>query len=207
MPISRASGCPTGMLRMADSERPSRRKLQVANARPEDSGRGLAHLPRALMAALGIDRRRRDRDRRQAHPPRRARSVPIPRTRGSSCSGSTGCSAPMPASARAISSRCARPNSKPATRVVFAPAQQNLRLQGSAKALKRTFFGRPLCAGDIVATAGQQRVDGHAARRPAACCNAPAYALQEIRLAVVSTSAQGHRPHRREYRDRAAPRI
>ena len=38
---------------MADEEaQPSR--LQVANARPEDSGRGLAHLPRALMARLGI---------------------------------------------------------------------------------------------------------------------------------------------------------
>ena len=38
---------------MADGEAPIQ-KLQVANARPEDSGRGLAHVPRALMAALGI---------------------------------------------------------------------------------------------------------------------------------------------------------
>ena len=38
---------------MADSEIPTR-KILVANARPEDSGRGLAHLPRALMATLGI---------------------------------------------------------------------------------------------------------------------------------------------------------
>ena len=37
--------------------------------------------------------------------------------------------------------------------------------------------------------------------------NAPAYALQEIRLAVVSTTPQGHRPHRRRYRGRAARRI
>lgn len=29
-------------------------KLQVANARPEDSGHGIAHLPRAFMAASGI---------------------------------------------------------------------------------------------------------------------------------------------------------
>ncbi|KAK0330466.1 hypothetical protein LTR94_032742, partial [Friedmanniomyces endolithicus] len=29
-------------------------KLQVANARPEDSGRGIAHLPRSVMAALGL---------------------------------------------------------------------------------------------------------------------------------------------------------
>ncbi|MHA0111334.1 hypothetical protein ACXYUI_30090, partial [Klebsiella pneumoniae] len=38
---------------MADVETPIR-KLQVANARPEDSGRGLAHVPRALLAALGL---------------------------------------------------------------------------------------------------------------------------------------------------------
>src|SRR6187551_2397718 len=38
---------------MADSETPAR-KLQVANSRPEDSGRGLAHLPRSLMGALGL---------------------------------------------------------------------------------------------------------------------------------------------------------
>ena len=32
--------------------------------------------------------------------------------------------------------------SKPATRVVFAPAQQNLRLQGSTNALKRSVASR-----------------------------------------------------------------
>ena len=73
---------------------------------------------------------------------------------------------------------------------MFAPAQQNLRLQGSANALKRTFFGRPLCQGDVVATAGQQRVDNMPPERPA-ILRAPAYALQEIRLAVVSTSPKG----------------
>ena len=36
---------------MADADIPQR-KIQVANSRPEDSGRGLAHLPRSLMAAL-----------------------------------------------------------------------------------------------------------------------------------------------------------
>src|SRR3546814_1614757 len=54
--------------------------------------------------------------------------------------------------------------SKPATRVVFAPAQQNLRLQGSSQALKRVFVGRPLCQGDVVATAGQQRGDDRLVR-------------------------------------------
>ena len=38
---------------MADQEKPEIR-VQVANARPEDSGRGIAHLPRAMMAQLGL---------------------------------------------------------------------------------------------------------------------------------------------------------
>ncbi len=38
---------------MADEETQGRR-LQVANARPDDSGRGLARLSRASMQALGL---------------------------------------------------------------------------------------------------------------------------------------------------------
>ena len=39
--------------------------------------------------------------------------------------------------------------SRPATRVVFAPAQREMRLQGPAQALKRNFFRKPLVAGDL----------------------------------------------------------
>src|SRR4028119_1188107 len=39
---------------MADIER-SPRRLQVANMRPEDSGRGLARVPRATLQALGLN--------------------------------------------------------------------------------------------------------------------------------------------------------
>src|ERR1044072_7076573 len=38
---------------MADVEIKSR-KLQVATMRPDDSGRGIARLPRAIMAELGL---------------------------------------------------------------------------------------------------------------------------------------------------------
>jgi transitional endoplasmic reticulum ATPase len=38
---------------MADEEQTPRR-LQVANMRPDDSGRGIARLPRAMMAELGV---------------------------------------------------------------------------------------------------------------------------------------------------------
>src|SRR3546814_18049572 len=83
--------------------------------------------------------------------------------------------------------------SKPATRVVFAPAQQNLRLQGSSQALKRVFVGRPLCQGDVVATAGQQRVD-NIPPNVAQYLRAPAYALPEIPLSVVQTAPKGAVP-------------
>src|SRR3546814_1139270 len=79
-----------------------------------------------------------------------------------------------------------RVETRPAARVVFAPAQENLRLQGSANALKRSFFGRPLVAGDTVATAGQQRLpSGDMPPQLRQMLNAPAYALAEVRLLVV----------------------
>src|SRR3546814_8403392 len=39
---------------VCSSDLPPVHKLQVANARPEDSGRGIAHLTRALMAQLAL---------------------------------------------------------------------------------------------------------------------------------------------------------
>ena len=77
---------------------------------------------------------------------------------------------------------------KPATKVVFAPAQPNVRLQGSAEALKRTFAGRPLVEGDTVATAGHQRDNADMPDHIRQLLNAPAFALQELRLVVVSAA-------------------
>src|SRR3546814_13369032 len=51
---------------------------------------------------------------------------------------------------------------------------------------------KPVTAGDIVATTGQQRVDrGDIPPELRQMLNAPAYALQEIRLTVVSTTPKG----------------
>jgi len=82
-----------------------------------------------------------------------------------------------------------RAQSKPATRVTLAPAQQNLRLQGSAGALKRSFGGRPLTQGDVVSTVGQAQSDLPPELRR--MLNAPAFALQEVRLNVVGTTPKG----------------
>jgi transitional endoplasmic reticulum ATPase len=175
---------------MADSEVQTRR-VQVANARPEDSGRGLARIPRAIMSALGLQEGdvveivgKRATPARAVLPYTEDEGIEIMRLDGLQ-RANAGVGSGDFVELRKVESR-------PATRVVFAPAQQNLRLQGSTAALKRTFYGRPLTAGDVVATAGQQRVQQEGMppqlRQMLA---APAYALQEIRLVVVSSTPKG----------------
>ncbi|MBB3348098.1 CDC48 family AAA ATPase [Sphingomonas sp. BK069] len=173
---------------MADAE-PRVIKLQVANARPEDSGRGIAHLPRSVLSALGLT----DGDvvevvGKKTTP---ARAVgPYAEDEGLEIIRIDGLQRANAGVGSGDFVEVRRVESKAATRVVFAPAQQNLRLQGSTTALKRTFFGRPLCAGDVVATAGHQRVSNMPPGMER-YINAPAYALQEIRLSVVSASPKG----------------
>src|SRR3569833_583183 len=173
---------------MADGEAPTR-KLQVANARPEDSGRGLAHIPRAMMAALGLTEG--DVIEIVGKETTVARAVaPYAEDEGLEIIRIDGLQRANAGAGSGDFVEIRRAESKPATRVVFAPAQQNLRLQGSSNALKRTFLGRPLTQGDVVATAGHQRVQD----MPAGVrqfMNAPAYALQEIRLAVIGTTPRG----------------
>ncbi|WP_174296912.1 CDC48 family AAA ATPase [Sphingomonas bacterium] len=168
------------------------RKLQVANARPEDSGRGLAHVPRTTMQTLGIT----EGDvieivGGKSTTPARA-VLPYQEDEGLEIIRLDGLQRANAGVGSGDYVEVRRAESKPATRVVFAPAQQNLRLQGSTQALKRTFLGRPFCQGDIVATAGQHRV-GPQDMPPNVrqMLNAPAYALQEVRLLVVSASPKG----------------
>jgi transitional endoplasmic reticulum ATPase len=173
---------------MADVEAPVR-KLQVANARAEDSGRGLAHVPRSMLAALGIGEGDVIEIVGKSTTPARA-VAPYAEDEGLEIIRIDGLQRANAGVGSGDFVAVRKVESKAATRVVFAPAQQNLRLQGSSNALKRTFFGRPLCQGDVVATAGQQRVDN----MPPGVQNmlrAPAYALQEIRLAVISTVPKG----------------
>ena len=173
---------------MADDDREPR-KIQVANSRSEDSGRGLAHLPRALMASLGVGEGDVVEIVGKQNTPARAVG-PYSEDEGLDIIRIDGLQRANAGVGSGDFVEVRRAESKPATRVVFAPAQQNLRLQGSANALKRTFFGRPFCQGDIVATAGQQRMD-NMPQGVRQFMNAPAYALQEIRLAVVSASPKG----------------
>ncbi|QPQ54699.1 CDC48 family AAA ATPase [Allosphingosinicella flava] len=175
---------------MADEELPPNR-LQVATMRPDDSGRGLARLPRTMMTALGLGEGdvielvgKRSTPARAIGPYSDDEGLDIIRLDGLQRANAEIGAGDFVGIRKA--------ESKPAQRVVFAPAQKNLRLQGSANALKRSFGMRPVTAGDIVATTGQQQVPrGDLPPELRQMLNAPAYALQEIRLTVVSTMPKG----------------
>lgn len=172
---------------MADDESRTRR-LQVANARPEDSGRGLAHIPRSLMGALGITEGDVIEIVGKRSTPARA-VLPYSEDEGLELLRIDGLQRANAGVGSGDFVEVRRADSKQATRVVFGPAQANLRLRGTGEALKRTFFTRPLTAGDTIATVGHQRAD--VPPNVQQFVRAPAYALQEIRLTVLSTVPRG----------------
>ena len=167
------------------------RKLQVANARPDDSGRGLARMSRATLNALGLAEGDVIEIVGKRSTPARA-VLPYSEDEGLEILRLDGLQRANAGIGSGDFVEVRRAESKPAQRVVFAPAQENLRLQGSGEALKRSFGMRPLMAGDIVATAGQQRIDqSNMPPQLRQMLNAPAFALQEIRLVVVATTPKG----------------
>ena len=81
--------------------------------------------------------------------------------------------------------------SKPATAWCSRPPSPISGCKGSAEALKRTFATRPLTEGDTVSTTGHQRINADMPDHIRQLLNAPAFALQELRLVVVSTAPAG----------------
>ena len=171
-------------------DRVTSRRLQVASLPPADSGRGFARLPDKLMDDLGLNEGdvieivgKRSTAARAIRPYGEDEGIDIIRLDGlQRANAGVG-------SGDFVEVRKAE--SKPATRVVFAPAQPNVRLQGSADALKRTFAGRPLVEGDTVATAGHQRINADMPEHIRQLLNAPAFALQELRLVVAAAAPKG----------------
>jgi transitional endoplasmic reticulum ATPase len=166
------------------------RRVQVASLPPADSGRGFARLPDRLMDDLGLNEGdvieivgKRSTAARAIRPYGEDEGIDIIRLDGLQRANAGVGSGDFVQVSKA--------ESKPATRVVFAPAQPNVRLQGSAEALKRTFAGRPLVEGDTVATAGHQRINADMPEHIRQLLNAPAFALQELRLVVVSSTPKG----------------
>jgi transitional endoplasmic reticulum ATPase len=184
----KGGGDKKGLL-MADVETVARR-LQVANLAPTDTGRGVARLPVKLMTELGLAEGdvisiagKRLTAARAIRPYSDDEGLDIIRLDGLQRSNAGVGSGDFV--------EVKKVKSKPATRVVFAPAQNNIRLQGSSEALKRSFFGRPLTQGDTVATAGQQRVNADVPDHIRQLLNAPAFALQEVRMMVVTALPKG----------------
>src|SRR6476659_6043908 len=171
-------------------DRVKSRKVQVASLPPADSGRGFARLSDGLMEELGLNEGdvieivgKRSTAARAIRPYGEDEGIDIVRLDGlQRANAGVG-------SGDFVEVRKAE--SKPATKVVFAPAQPNVRLQGSADALQRTFAGRPVVEGDTVSTTGHQRINADMPDHIRQLLNAPAFALQELRLVVVSAAPKG----------------
>ncbi|MFM5884890.1 MAG: CDC48 family AAA ATPase, partial [Novosphingobium sp.] len=164
-------------------------RLQVAAARQEESGQGIARMPKTALAALGVTEGdvveivgKRSTAARVVLAYAEDEGLDVIRLDGL-----------QRANAEVGSGdhvQIAKAESRPAQRVIFAPAQREMRLQGPGQALKRNFFQRPLVAGDLVATTGQTQVRDMPPQ-VARMFNAPAFALTQIRLTVVSTVPKG----------------
>jgi transitional endoplasmic reticulum ATPase len=166
-------------------------KLQVANAKAEDSGRGFARLSRAGMAELGLQQG--DVIEIIGKRATVARAVdPYPEDEGLEVIRLDGLQRANAGVGAGDQVELKKVESQPAKKVIFAPAQKEIRLEGPGDALKRNFIGRALVAGDVVATHGQQRVQPeNMPPQLRQMLAAPAFALTEIRLTVVSTTPKG----------------
>jgi transitional endoplasmic reticulum ATPase len=187
-------------------------RLQVAAARQEESGHGIARLPKSTMATLGITEG--DAIAITGKRATVARAVlAYAEDEGLEVIRLDGLQRANAEVGSGDHVEVSKAESRPASRVVFAPAQREMRLQGPGEALKRNFSGRPLVAGDVVATTGQQQVRDMPPQ-VARMFNTPAFALTQIRLTVVSTVPKGvvHIDEntevelRAQYEEAAAPR-
>lgn len=156
--------------------------LQVANMRPQDAGASIARLPTAAMNKLGLS----EGDLIELIGKRHTAALavrPYPEDEGLNIIRLDGLQRVNAGATSGDHIEIRKADARPATRIVLAPAQKNVVLQGSGDALLRTFMYRPMVAGDVISTSVQQR-----SRDPQLL---QAYGLQEIRLVVVSTQPRG----------------
>lgn len=182
---------------MADREKDQEGvRLQVASARPEDVGRGIARLDQNALQELGV----REGEIIEVVGKRSTAAIALPPyaedkgLRLIRLDGFERANADVGIGDQVMVRRA---EVKPARRIQLAPAQRNLRISGPGELLRRTFFQRPLAAGDIVSTSTYRRT----AMSPESGLfpedifrmffEQPAFGLQEIRLRVVSTQPRG----------------
>ena len=180
---------------MADSaERMIR--LQVAGTKPEDAGKGVARLSQSAFEALGMEE-----GGIIAIQGKRLTAAlglkPYPEDVGVEMIRLDGLQRANADVTMGDQVEVRRAEVRPARRITVAPGQKNVRLSGSPELLRRTLFRRPLVAGDHISTAVYQRTLGPGTpnRYPEdvfkTFLQQPAFALQEIRLIVVSTLPRG----------------
>ncbi len=164
-------------------------KLQVAAARQEESGHGIARLPKESLSRLGamegdvLEIIGKDTTVARA-------MLAYPEDEGLQVIRLDGLQRGNAEVGSGEHVKVRKAESRPAQRVVFAPAHEKMRLQGPTIGLKRNFLGRPMIAGDLVATTGRQQV-GDMPPNLSRMFNTPAYALTQIRLNVVATTPKG----------------
>jgi transitional endoplasmic reticulum ATPase len=150
--------------------------LQVANMRPQDAGASIARLSAAAMTRIGV----REGDLIELIGKRHTAAIairPYPDDEGLNIVRLDGLQRVNAGATSGDHIEVRKAEARPASKVVLAPAQKNLVLQGSGDALQRTFLHRPMVSGDVISTS---------VRDPRA-----SYGLQEIRLVVVSTQPRG----------------
>lgn len=154
--------------------------LQVANTRPQDAGGSIARLSNSAMSKIGVT----EGDLIELIGKRHTAALairPYPEDEGLNIIRLDGLQRVNAGAASGDHIEVRKADARPAAKIVLAPAQKNMTLQGSGEALQRTFLYRPMVAGDVVSTSVQQR-DPNLLQ---------AYGLQEIRLLVVSTQPRG----------------
>ncbi|MBB3319425.1 transitional endoplasmic reticulum ATPase [Rhizobium sp. BK181] len=166
--------------------------LQVANMRPQDAGASIARLSATAMNKVGV----REGDLIELIGKRHTAAIamqPYPDDEGLNIVRLDGLQRVNAGATSGDHIEVRKVEARAAAKVVLAPAQKNLVLQGSGEALQRTFLHRPMVAGDVISTSVQQRASGRDPRDQALrnLLDLPAYGLQEIRLVVVSTQPRG----------------
>ncbi|MEZ0170100.1 CDC48 family AAA ATPase [Microvirga sp. TS319] len=167
-------------------------RLQVANTRPGDAGRGIARMSRQVLSTLGLQEGQAIEIIGKRHTAALA-VAPYAEDEGLNIVRMDGLQRVNAGVSGGDFVEIKPAETRPATRIVLAPAQKGLRLQGSGDALRRTFHHRPLAAGDVISTSvySPRAADPRFPEELRGLLNVPAYGLQEIRLVVVSTQPRG----------------
>jgi transitional endoplasmic reticulum ATPase len=159
-------------------------RLQVARARPQDVGRGIARMSGDALRALSVT----EGDVVQVTGERSTAAVALllpAKDRGLEILRIDGVVRSNAGLGLGDYARVKRAEAAAAQRVRLAPAAAGPRLAGSADALRRTLLGRAVVTADVVTTSVGHDDAGTGG------VSSRAFGLQEIRLRVVATNPAG----------------